>query len=227
MRHYRHEIKYIINKKDAEVLKQRLNLIMNIDQNGYFEDGSYLIKSLYFDDLDNNSYFEKLNGVLYRKKYRIRIYNDNYEKILLERKFKHNNLTSKDNILISSEIYSKIIEGKIDEISLEENNLLSEFIGEIKAKRLVPSVIVKYKRLAFTYPISNIRITFDENIAGEGANYDLFLKDASNFKVLEPNEVVLEVKYDEILPKSIASIISSISLRREAVSKFQRSKDKI
>ncbi len=227
MRHYRHEIKYIINIREAEILKQRLKLIMAIDSNGYFEDGSYLIKSLYFDDIDNSSYFEKLNGVLYRKKYRVRIYNNSDNKIVLERKYKHNNLTSKDSILINKDTYSKIINGRIEDISVAENDLLSEFLAEMRIKRLLPSVIVKYKRLAYTYPISNIRITFDEAVAGEGFNYDLFTINASDFKVLEPNEVVLEVKYDELLPKAIADILSSISLRREAVSKFQKSKDKI
>lgn len=38
-RKYRHELKYTITKRDAEILKQRLALLMDIDsngENGYF-----------------------------------------------------------------------------------------------------------------------------------------------------------------------------------------------
>ena len=83
---YRHEIKYKISNSAAEVLKQKLSLILKKDKNAFYEDGSYIIKSLYFDDRDSSSYYEKLDGVLYRKKYRIRIYNDNDTFIRLEKR---------------------------------------------------------------------------------------------------------------------------------------------
>ena len=73
---YRHELKFKISNAAAEVLKQKLRLIMKTDNNAYYKDGSYLIKSLYFDDINSTSYYEKMDGVLYRKKYRIRIYNN-------------------------------------------------------------------------------------------------------------------------------------------------------
>ena len=74
MAKYRYEIKYIINKDMAEVLKQRLSLVMDKDINGA-SDGKYLIRSLYFDDMEKTAYYEKVDGVEFRKKYRIRIYN--------------------------------------------------------------------------------------------------------------------------------------------------------
>ena len=79
---YRHELKFKISNSAAEVLKQKLSLILGKDKNAYYEDGSYLIKSLYFDNLDSTSYYEKMDGVLYRKKYRIRIYNDDETQIV-------------------------------------------------------------------------------------------------------------------------------------------------
>lgn len=224
MRKYRHEIKYVINYNQAVILKQRLSLLMPLDNFRFNEDGSYYIKSLYFDDIDNSSYFEKLDGMLYRTKYRIRTYNNSDEKIYLERKMKHNNLTSKDKELISQDIYSKIINGKIEEIESQKDSLLERFLLDMQIKKLKPSVIVCYKRTAYTYPISNVRITFDENITSQGFNYNLFSENATNIKVLENQEVVLEVKYDNILPKVIKDIIGTISEVRESVSKFQRSK---
>ena len=110
---YRHELKFKISDAAAEVLKQKLSLILKKDKNAFYEDGSYLIKSLYFDDRESTSYYEKLDGVLYRKKYRIRTYNDDEKFIRLEKKMKHNNMTAKEQMLISKDIYSKILNGKI------------------------------------------------------------------------------------------------------------------
>ena len=216
---YRHELKFKISNSAAEVLKQKLSLILGKDKNAYYEDGSYLIKRLYFDDRDSSSYYEKMDGVLYRKKYRIRMYNDVDTFIRLEKKMKHNNFTAKEQMLISKGIYSKILNGKIDEIE-NPDGLLLEFITNYKNKGLVPSVIVEYHRTAFTYPISDVRITFDSNIQSSLYNYDLFNTSYPRYIVDEPGKQVLEVKFNEILPLHIANILNDIPACREAVSKF-------
>lgn len=216
---YRHELKFKISNSAAEVLKQKLSLILKKDKNAYYSDGSYLIKSLYFDDLDSSSYYEKMDGVLYRKKYRIRIYNNNDEFIRLEKKMKHNTYTAKEQMLISKDIYSKILNGKLDEID-SPTGLLEEFITNSKTKHLVPSVIVLYHRTAFTYPISEVRITFDSHIQSGLYNYDLFDKEVPMYDVSEPGKQVLEVKFNEVLPLHIANILNDIPNCKEAVSKF-------
>ena len=216
---YRHELKFKISNSAAEVLKQKLSLILGKDKNAYYEDGSYLIKSLYFDDRDSSSYYEKMDGVLYRKKYRIRMYNDVDTFIRLEKKMKHNNFTAKEQRLISKDIYSKILNGKIDEIENPEG-LLLEFITNYKNKGLVPSIVVEYHRTAFTYPISDVIITFDSNIQSSLYNYDLFNTSYPRYIVDEPGKQVLEVKFNEILPLHIANILNDIPACREAVSKF-------
>ena len=216
---YRHELKFKISESAAEVLKQKLSLIMGTDDNAYFEDGSYLIKSLYFDDLNSKSYYEKMDGVLYRKKYRIRIYNDDDSFIRLEKKMKHNNMTAKEQMLISKDIYCKILEGKLDKID-NPSGLLLEFINDSKTKGLIPSIIVGYHRTAFTYPISDVRITFDSHIESGLYNYDLFDSTMPTYRVDEKGKIVLEVKFNEILPLHIANILNDIPSCREAVSKF-------
>lgn len=216
---YRHELKFKISNSAAEVLKQKLSLILKKDKNAYYSDGSYLIKSLYFDDLDSSSYYEKMDGVLYRKKYRIRIYNNNDEFIRLEKKMKHNTYTAKEQILISKDIYSKILNGKLNEID-SPTGLLEEFITNSKTKHLVPSVIVLYHRTAFTYPISEVRITFDSHIQSGLYNYDLFDKNVPMYNVSESGKQVLEVKFNEVLPLHIANILNDIPSCKEAVSKF-------
>lgn len=220
MRKYRNEIKFIISKTMAEVLKQRLSLIMSVDNNSYNSDNSYLIRSLYFDNENSDAYYEKMDGVEYRKKYRIRIYNFDDKFIRLECKYKHNNMTSKDQILIDKELCSKIIDGKIDEIDLTKDNLLRQFALDYRLNRLNPSIIVDYNRVAFTYHVSDVRITFDSQIKSGMYNYNLFDKKATTYRVIDDNQMVLEVKFNEILPESIALILQTVPTFRQAFSKF-------
>lgn len=220
MRKYRNEIKFIISKTMAEVLKQRLSLIMSVDTNSYNSDNSYLIRSLYFDNENSDAYYEKMDGVEYRKKYRIRIYNFDDKFIRLECKYKHNNMTSKDQILIDKELCSKIIDGKIDEIDLTKDNLLRQFALDYRLNRLEPSIIVDYNRVAFTYHVSDVRITFDSQIKSGMYNYNLFDKNATTYSVIDDNQMVLEVKFNEILPESIALILQTVPTFRQAFSKF-------
>ncbi len=216
---YRHELKFRISDSAAEILKQKLSLVMSKDKYAKYKDGSYIIKSLYFDDRESSAYYEKIDGVLYRKKYRIRIYNDDDSFIRLEKKMKHNGMTAKEQMLISKEIYSKILKGNIDSIK-NPKGLLEEFIYSMKTRALVPSVIVEYHRIAFIYPISEVRVTFDSDIKSGLYNYDLFDKSSPTYSVDERDKQVMEVKFNEILPLHIANILQDIPSCREAVSKF-------
>lgn len=218
MRKYRYELKYIITPKMAEILKNRLLNVMEYDTMA--KDGSYIISSLYFDDLDSTAYFEKLDGVKFRTKYRIRVYDYQSSFIRLERKLKHENMTSKDQTRISKNDFYKILNNECTEFVQTEDKLLNEFIKDIHLKQLKPSVIVEYKRTALTYPISDVRVTFDSEVRSGVYNYDLFDQDLMTRSVINPNEVILEVKFNDYLPEHIGLILSTVPSFRKAVSKF-------
>lgn len=220
MRKYRNEIKFVINKDTAEILKNKLSHLMDIDANSTSEDNSYFIRSLYFDDTYSNAYYEKIDGVEYRKKYRIRLYNLDTSFIRLECKYKHENKTSKDQILIDKSICDKIINGNIEELDISGNNLLTKFVIDYRSRNLKPSIIVDYKRLAYTYPVSDVRVTFDSKIRSGRYGYNLYDEDLTTYKIIDDNEVVLEVKFNDILPEQIAIVLSTVPMIRQAFSKF-------
>lgn len=215
-RQYRHEIKFTITKNCAKILKDRLLSIMSIDENGK---NGYFIRSLYFDTPNSDAYYEKIDGAPYRKKYRIRIYNNDDDFIRLEKKMKHNNMTAKEQINISKSTCEKILNNSLSLFDVE-TGLLKEFLIQVQTKHLMPSVIVDYERLALTYPVSDVRITFDSNIKSGRYNYNLFNYKDSDVKVIENNLLVLEVKFNEVLPEAIAIILGTIPSTRQAFSKF-------
>ncbi len=222
-KNYRHELKFIINNSDIELLKKKISLFMHED-NHY--EGEYFIKSLYFDDIYNSSYQSKLDGDYSREKYRIRIYSNDKSYISLELKGKDNNLSYKEREIITYEEYNHIIKKEYDKINIDNRELLGRFLFDIKNKNLIPSIIVDYYRCAYVYDIEDVRITFDRDIKSGLFNYNLFDNKAVNISALESNETILEVKYNDRLPSFIKEIINNTKLVKIAVSKYVLCMDK-
>ena len=85
---YRHEWKHEITWADLLAIRARLRAVAQPDPHAI--DGKYLIRSLYFDNLDDKTLREKLNGVNMREKFRIRYYNGDTSFIQLEKKSRLN-----------------------------------------------------------------------------------------------------------------------------------------
>ena len=83
-------------------------------------EGEYHIRSLYFDDIYDSCYTDSLNGNPFRKKYRIRIYDDNLETIKLEVKEKSYNRAVKYSSKITQE---ELIDLLMGETISEKGNL--------------------------------------------------------------------------------------------------------
>lgn len=221
---YRYELKFLLNSSYAEILKYRLSLFMEVDENSI--DDKYFIRSLYFDDIYDTAYYEKIDGLEEREKYRIRYYNFDKSYIVLEMKGKKNFLTYKRQVKITEKDYNNIIDKDYDKINTKDKPVLEEFINKAKRKNLIPSIIVDYKRLAYTYPVEDVRITFDEDVSSGKFNYDLFSEEVEPYRVIGPNEVILEVKYNNSFPKILNKVLQSVPMTRIAISKFAMCKEK-
>lgn len=69
--HYRHELKYTINYWQYLQLRSRFRQVMKMDPHTR-ADGTYSIRSIYFDNIQDKALREKVNGVAKREKFRIR-----------------------------------------------------------------------------------------------------------------------------------------------------------
>ena len=72
---FRHELKYEISYLQYLELRSRLGGLMRQDTH-IGPDGSYLVRSIYFDNYADKALREKKDGVPRREKFRIRYYND-------------------------------------------------------------------------------------------------------------------------------------------------------
>lgn len=210
IRPLRHELKHQINHLDDLVLSKRLRKIFPHDKYAG-EDGCYTVSSLYFDTPYDKAYQDKINGVNFREKFRLRYYGRNLSFIRLEKKYKINGLCGKISSKLSLSEVKDLLKGNIDFLLDTKDPLFIEFYSKVKGQGLAPKTIVRYNREAFTYAPGNVRITLDRNVSTT-MNADNFLNIyTSDFKVLDTT--VLEVKYDNYLP-DIARMAVQIGNRK-------------
>ncbi|QSB11629.1 polyphosphate polymerase domain-containing protein [Lysinibacillus fusiformis] len=219
----RQEIKQAISYPDYALLKTKLQHVMQRDKHAGL-DGKYLIRSTYFDNFSNKVLNEKKEGFINRDKYRVRIYGKSSAVINLERKSKRNNVTFKTKCAISQAEYEKMRIGEISWMENDGRGLIRDLYQEMNYNQLRPTTVVDYEREAYIYPFGNVRVTFDSKVQSSLRNTDMFNQNLPMVDVLEPNLVILEVKYDEYLPDIIKYLLQSVDTRAEAYSKYQLSR---
>lgn len=214
----RHEYKHYINYSDYLELRSRLQAVAKKDSH-VDESGTYRIRSLYFDNIQDKALREKLQGISVREKFRIRYYNDDFDFIKLEKKYKINGLCGKDATLITREQCEAIINGDIDWMPETKHPLFLDLYTKMKYQLLKPKVIVDYLREPYVYKPGNVRVTIDSEIKSSIYSLDFFNQGLPMTPVTE-NPMILEVKYDEFLPAIIQDAVQLKNRRASAYSKY-------
>lgn len=214
----RHEIKHCINQTDYYVLRSRLQSLLQIDPHAG-PDGTYRIRSLYFDTPEDLALREKADGVQNRDKFRIRYYNENPDFICLEKKSKRGNICRKSSAALTEEEARRIAAGDINWLCTQESPLLQELYKNMLLKQLRPKTIVDYDRDPFIYPAGNVRITLDHHIR-TALNGTDFLDPACVTIPVPDDPIILEVKWDHFLPDIIRDAVSMPGRRATSYSKY-------
>ena len=213
----RHELKYIINKSDYFVLRSRLSALFQKDRHANAH-GEYRVRSLYFDDPYDSALADKINGVDYREKFRIRVYDEDYSFIRLEKKIKRGGMGIKISTRLTHKQADLILQGNTGWMKSSEDALLVELYSKIQGNLLRPKTIVEYIREPFVFAPGNVRITLDREIKTGGYNLNFFEKPP----LLYTNEAfaIAEVKYDKYLPEIVSMAIHMTGRPTTAFSKY-------
>ena len=192
----------------------RIEEKLNIDDNNLFIFKKWLnvnkakkiyddriVTSIYFDNTRMDSYNNSNEGVVPRKKIRLRTYNNNFD-------YTHN---AQLEIKISSAEgrYKSAINTKnID--SMLKFGLFDKDYGTCK-----PKVVVSYFRTYFK--IFNVRVTLDKNI-----NYRKY---GSNLTATKDNSFIAEIKSDDV--NNLNYIYDKFNFTRIKFSKYCRAIEKL
>ena len=214
---FRHEYKHEINASDRIIIRQRLNAVASPDPHAI--NGVYEIRSLYFDNIYDKALREKIDGVNRREKFRIRYYNGDLSRIMLEKKSKINGLCNKQSARITKEEAQRIVDGDILWMKEDSRPLVSELYAKMRSQGIKPRVIVDYTREPWVFAPGNVRVTIDYNVRTGLRCTDFLDWNCVTIPAGDP-AVILEVKWDEFLPDIIRDAVDLKGRRETAFSKY-------
>lgn len=214
----REEKKFLINLEEFCRKSHFLNDLMIQDSHNGTQ--GYMIRSLYFDTIYDDDFFEKLEGTLTRRKIRLRCYEPNSSFAMLEIKQKQGAAQLKRSLRLTRDDAESLICGKYDVLLHYKDDFAKECYGLMHYKCYRPKTIVEYNRMAYIAKENKIRITFDNNITATESSYDLFSDKLLLNPVMDKFNIVLEVKFNGFLLDYIRSFINNINKSELSVSKY-------
>lgn len=213
---YRYEDKFYVNKSDIDYIRSVFQSFSSLDQNTPNGKKDYCVTSLYFDTPLQDCFYEKIDGLLSRRKLRIRKYSNNTYKLEFKNRF--DRFINKDSYVINKNDVKSILSGNYNHISSFNKQ---PFYYDFISNQYCPKVIVEYDREAYTMPYNNIRLTIDKNLRSYNAFTDLTKVDNQfAIPIFEDNLSIIEIKYNNFFPSSIARILDEIPSNRNSISKF-------
>ena len=121
-------------------------------------------------------------------------------------------LTREEVILMENHQYEFLLE--------REEELAKRLYVKMTEQVYSPKTIVEYERTAYTYPVSDVRVTFDRNIRGSVNPYGIFEKEPFYIPLINPDMGVLEVKYNDFFPSALKPLLESLDGVAESYSKY-------
>lgn len=224
----RFELKYLISLEQYRQLAAELANYMEPD--AYSSNGhSYDITSLYYDSEDYKAYWDKINGHRYRRKVRIRVYNNQEVTpdtlCFAEIKQRINKTLQKKRVRLpyaAAEALCGAGQG-VEDLSEVEQAVVEEIQYLHYTQQLQPACVVSYNRVAFNgseYDVG-LRVTFDTNLKGRTQNLTLIsLGQAGNNFFLPPDSCVMEVKVNYRMPYWLTELIGHYHCTFRRVSKY-------
>ena len=219
MKLLRQEFKFYISNEEIVFLRNSLKLLMKLDENSNKEKGFYTITSLYFDSPNDDAFNEKVDGVYYREKFRIRKYSES-EIIKFESKKKIENVISKTSEIINKDTVRNLFQNNSHLLDSKKSEFIKKSFALIKSNGLRAKNIVEYDREAYFLPYGNIRITFDTNLKTYNSNNNFFDKNKSSTSIFHDQINILEIKHSLPLPEHLKFVLKKIIANRCAISKF-------
>lgn len=227
----RFEFKYVLPLEQRHELESELGYFMALDPHvSKRRHQKYFVRSLYFDDDAYTCYYEKTDGVMQRRKYRIRTYTDDRNEecaVFLEVKGRYNALVYKHRIELPRTIIRSLEAGRTELveslIKIEgRDDVVTGFLYDSFRMRLKPLLLVDYERRPYVSRYApDFRVTFDDTLSSTVTD-TLFHGPADRRRVFLPGYSVVEVKFKRHIPAWFHRLTQFYELRRVSVSKYCR-----
>lgn len=230
----RFELKYLVPIEAAEQFRQALRTYLVPDDNGDSR-GNYYVSSLYYDGPDFGFYWEKVDGLKFRRKLRIRHYESSgalgvETPVFVEIKQRLNRVTQKRRVLLPYRQALQLCDRRrmpdpsLFERTAQDAAVLDEIASMLWQYDLRPVSIVRYARQALIgteYDIG-LRVTFDTDLSYRSNQLQLHWRN-DGLQLFPPDWAVVEIKVNERIPYWLTELVAVHNLNLVRVSKYCRS----
>ncbi|MFD3811971.1 polyphosphate polymerase domain-containing protein [Rhodococcus sp. NPDC058639] len=224
----RYEIKYFVD--EFKVPELRRELAARMDTDPYSPHGGYPVTSLYYDTPDLRFYWEKIEGLKFRRKVRLRLYGNPAEctddtSVQVEIKQRVNRVTQKRRTAMPYGLAQRWLNGR-EEIDCDDSqrpfvNEVSMLIGNLDLR---PIVTTGYLREAFVGRGADLglRVTIDHKVHGRDRDFH-FASGAENRFIIPPKLAIVELKANERVPYWVTDLTARLDMSVIRVSKYCQS----
>lgn len=224
----RYEIKYLLDELKIPALRDELAARMGTDP--FSPRGGYPVTSLYYDTADLRFYWEKIEGLRFRRKLRMRLYGapadcTDETSVQIEIKQRVNRVTQKRRIALPYGQARRWLDGR-EEITCEDHqrsfvNEVTTLIGNLDLR---PIVTTGYLREAFVGRDADLglRVTIDHKVHGRDRDFN-FASGAENRYIIPPKLAIVEIKANERVPYWVTDLAARSEMSVVRVSKYCQS----
>lgn len=218
----RFEFKYLLDNNLRREFERELCHFVEFDPFVQESDGhQYFVRSLYYDDPHYTAFYDKVDGVKKRRKFRVRTYSQapiGDAPVFLEIKGRHNQLIYKHRVevdLVNSDDPTSVL--------LEDptrSDITSQFFFDYYKKQLRPVALIDYWRRPYLSKYDpEFRVTFDSDLAAVETR-SLYPGKTDRSRRVKPGYTVMEVKFRHQIPAWFHRLLQAYELRRVSISKI-------
>lgn len=224
----RYEIKYLLDEFTVPELRAALTARLGTDP--LSPQGGYPVTSLYYDTADLRFYWEKIEGLRFRRKVRMRLYGPPAEcteetPVQVEIKQRVNRVTQKRRMELPYGSAKQWLDARE---TLPCNRSQKGFVDEVTTLignlDLRPIVTTGYMREAFVGREADLglRVTIDHKVHGRDRDFN-FASGATNRFIIPPKLAVVEIKANERVPYWVTDLAARLDMSVIRISKYCQS----
>lgn len=208
MRSIRCELKYLVPVEEAADIRDELAERMDRDLNSPV--GGHGVWSLYYDTPQLRFCWEKIEGLKFRRKLRIRHYGNldgitDESPVCVEIKQRVNRVTQKRRITLPYGVARRLCDNReMVEHSAGESAFIQEVADLVVRLNPRPTAITGYQREALVGRAADtgLRVTFDRRIRGRDRDFHFGTPSPENRFTIPPHLSVMEIKVNERTPSA-------------------------
>jgi len=231
----RYELKFPIERALAPKIVEACKPGLVVDE--HTTNSTYRVSSLYFDSADLIAYWEKVDGERVRKKFRLRYYSvseglhDNLvQGAFMEIKHRINNTVFKERLPLSDSGASAILADPSELRHLERHLLpgsepdrvtVDTVLRAADAPGFQPVTVITYVREAWVGKVDpRLRLTFDSLCEAYWPPAYAQVGEPGGVSILDPLKAIMEVKFDDAIPRWIRDAVGKFGLALDRFSKY-------